>query len=282
MKHYLGRADVKTAVHVPHAGKDATWEECDTAVHTHLGGDVGVPSYTLLPRLLERVEVLLFNGDKDLICNWRGLYDMVENLSWQGIQGMNNAPKQDWLLDSHIQGWYQTSRNLTFVLKSNASHMMPVDAPEASLDMLNRFMNLETRDPLDVPVGVLVDSGGGVVSGSTATMKGKVGAATTSLGAVKFVPGKLGDELEEGIVDTIEEESLKREAASSFGAGVIYLSLVALVIVFLSFRSNRVRMELGTTGEDEDDEESEAPIMADDELDDMLQLESGPASARRR
>ncbi|TPX77034.1 hypothetical protein CcCBS67573_g01710 [Chytriomyces confervae] len=144
MAEYLGRADVKDAVHVPNEGKDVVWHECDSAVSKGLWNAPDAPSYKLLPQLLEKIPILLFNGDKDLICNWFGVYDMVSAMHWNGEAGMQNAPINTWHLNSELQGWYQTARNLTFVLKQNASHMMPVDAPEAARDLLNRFIGAST------------------------------------------------------------------------------------------------------------------------------------------
>ncbi|KAJ3159399.1 Cell death protease [Geranomyces michiganensis] len=44
----------------------------------------------------------------------------------------------DWLVDNQLKGSYQQARNLSFVIIHNASHMVPVDEPLASLDMFNR------------------------------------------------------------------------------------------------------------------------------------------------
>ncbi|KAI8611631.1 Alpha/Beta hydrolase protein [Chytriomyces sp. MP71] len=146
MASYLDRDDVKEALHVTRNIDKPRWVECDTMVSKGLSDTLDVPSYLLLPDILARIPVLLYNGDKDLICNWFGIYDMVNELSWNGNKGMQNATKEAWYLDSQLQGWYQTSRNLTFVLKHNASHMMPVDAPEAARNILNRFIGAEAME----------------------------------------------------------------------------------------------------------------------------------------
>jgi carboxypeptidase D len=35
------------------------------------------------------MEVVLFNGDKDLVCNYIGINDMVTELTWGGKKGMD-------------------------------------------------------------------------------------------------------------------------------------------------------------------------------------------------
>ncbi len=42
-----------------------------------------------IPSILEAgVPVLLFAGAEDLICNYKGIERIVQNLAWGGIQGM--------------------------------------------------------------------------------------------------------------------------------------------------------------------------------------------------
>ncbi|KAI8618566.1 Alpha/Beta hydrolase protein [Chytriomyces sp. MP71] len=185
MKYYLGKAAVKSAVHVPNNGQDTWWEECDGSVNSGLTSVEDPPSYTLFPSLLEKVPVLLFNGDMDLICNWYGVRDMVEAMEWNGAKGMQNAPKQDWYLNNKLEGWYQTSRNLTFVLKYNASHMVPVDSPFASTDMFNRFVG--AVDPV-VTAGTLVAQGAGLPVGGEkdATLPSTAVATSTTTTVVEL------------------------------------------------------------------------------------------------
>ena len=46
-------------------------------------------SVDLIPGILEAgVPVMLFAGAEDLICNYKGIEKVVENLSWDGLQGM--------------------------------------------------------------------------------------------------------------------------------------------------------------------------------------------------
>ncbi|KAJ3355073.1 Cell death protease [Entophlyctis luteolus] len=144
MKSYLGRAAVKSAVNVPNNGKDEKWTECDRSVGGSLGNSHDTASFTLFPEILAEIPIVLFNGDKDLICNWMGIRDMAGSMSWNGGSGMGVV--EDWNLNGVKQGWFQTARNLTVLVKFDASHMVPVDAPEASLDILKRFTTIATED----------------------------------------------------------------------------------------------------------------------------------------
>lgn len=41
----------------------------------------------LLPSLLEKMPILLYNGDKDLMCAGVGIEAMIEDLEWNGATG---------------------------------------------------------------------------------------------------------------------------------------------------------------------------------------------------
>jgi carboxypeptidase D len=43
---------------------------------------------TVLPKVLEKIPVLIYAGDQDLICNYVGLEAMIKELSWNGATGL--------------------------------------------------------------------------------------------------------------------------------------------------------------------------------------------------
>ena len=53
--------------------KSEAWKECNGLVGSELKNQKSASSVTLLPRLLERLEILFFNGDRDWICNYVGV-----------------------------------------------------------------------------------------------------------------------------------------------------------------------------------------------------------------
>ncbi|KAJ3235276.1 Cell death protease [Chytriomyces hyalinus] len=321
MKAYLSRAEVQTAVNVPNTGSNTAWEECDGSVHSALAAVGDPPSYTLFPSLLERVPILLFNGDKDLICNWYGIRDMVDNLQWNGAQGMQDSKKENWYLNNELQGWYQSARNLTFVLKYNASHMMPVDAPEASTDMLNRFIG--AVDPV-IKAGTLGDVS---VPGKEGEEK-QVPAASVSIVSSDLPPAPIVTHKPPGgaivpqrpVTSTVAEvgpvpvagdfdeiidtgNSIESgEDSVSYGRGVVFLFLVAASLglcYFCMFSKTRGRRSAwnffgngaknrqgSTAGHDwmelEATGDEEGTAIDDDELDEMLELEAAGPSSRKR
>lgn len=156
---YLRRPDVRDAFHVDVLHKPEPWVECSARVGRalNLAPDPEPASVTLLPMLLDNgIRVLLFAGDQDLICNHVGLERMLDHLTWGGLTGFS-APAANvgdpWSVNDNLMGRWHTERNLTYVRVYNASHMVPLDMPVASHDMILRFMGaapLQAAGPLAI------------------------------------------------------------------------------------------------------------------------------------
>lgn len=148
VKPYLRRADVTEALNI-NPDKKSGWEECSGAVSSSFRASNSVPAAKLLPELLESgIPVLLFSGEKDLICNHMGTEQLIHNMKWSGGTGFETspgvwAPRHDWTFEDEPAGIYQYARNLTYVLFYNASHMVPYDVPRQSRDMLDRFIKVD-------------------------------------------------------------------------------------------------------------------------------------------
>ncbi|KAL4868182.1 pheromone-processing carboxypeptidase kex1 [Aspergillus spectabilis] len=148
MKPYLQSHEVVQALNI-NPDKRSGWDECDGDVSRSFRPKESEPSVTLLPGLLESgIQILLFSGDKDLICNHVGTEQLISNMKWSGGTGFETspgewAPRHDWTFENEPAGYYQYARNLTYVLFHNASHMVPFDLPRRSRDMVDRFMNVD-------------------------------------------------------------------------------------------------------------------------------------------
>jgi carboxypeptidase D len=141
IKPYLGRRDVVNALH---AGAAPTaWTECRGRVHQELT-DLRSPSaHLLLPRLLSQIEVLLFAGDQDFICNYMGVEATIAALEWNGARGLGTVATQTWAVNGSAAGTWVAARNLTYAKVFDASHMVGYDVPHVAHDMMLRFMRVD-------------------------------------------------------------------------------------------------------------------------------------------
>ncbi|KAL4905694.1 pheromone-processing carboxypeptidase kex1 [Aspergillus multicolor] len=162
VKPYLQTYDVIQALNI-NPDKQTGWDECDGNVGFAFRPQKSKPSVKLLPSLLESgIEILLFSGDQDLICNHMGTEQLINSMKWAGGTGFETspgvwAPRHDWTFENEPAGYYQHARNLTYVLFYNASHMVPFDLPRRTRDMVDRFMNVDIASIGGAPADSRID-----------------------------------------------------------------------------------------------------------------------------
>ena len=108
--------------------KSPDWAECRDNI---LDDSTTSPSYKILPELLKsNVNVLLFAGDYDLICNYIGIEDILQSV----FPGPWTGRSIDYRALSQVHDF---QNGLVYMRIYNASHMVPFDAPEAGLTVLD-------------------------------------------------------------------------------------------------------------------------------------------------
>ncbi|RIB08408.1 Alpha/Beta hydrolase protein, partial [Gigaspora rosea] len=142
---YLRRSDVIGAIHA--SAQQIGWIECNNGVGRGFDNDPSPPSVQLLPSILKQIDVLLYAGDQDLICNRKGLEDMIKELEWNGAKGFQvdflNLTEKPWLVNDKPAGYMLSERNLTYVVVHDASHMISYDKPGASMALMYWFMGID-------------------------------------------------------------------------------------------------------------------------------------------
>lgn len=144
---YLRRSDVLEAIHAE--DQVLGWRECSGLVGSRLRARNSAPSSTLFPDLLKQVPILLFSGSNDIICNHISTEMFIAELEWNGEKGFGAAQAERWIHMGEDIGTLQTARNLTYVLFSNASHMVPYDFAERTRKMLDNFMKVTIQQDGD-------------------------------------------------------------------------------------------------------------------------------------
>ncbi|CAG8677460.1 31448_t:CDS:10 [Gigaspora margarita] len=138
---YLRRSDVIGAIHA--SAQQIGWIECNNGVGRGFDNDPSPPSVQLLPSILKQINVLLYAGDQDLICNRKGLEDMIKELEWNGAKGFQNLTEKPWVVNDKPAGYMLSERNLTYVVVHDASHMISYDKPGASMALMYWFMGID-------------------------------------------------------------------------------------------------------------------------------------------
>ncbi|KAI6089929.1 alpha/beta-hydrolase [Hypoxylon rubiginosum] len=158
---YLRKKEVVDALHI-NSNKVTGWTECNGGVGNAFSARNSKPSVEFLPDLLKEINILLFSGAEDLICNHLGTEAFISNMQWNGGKGFelspgNWAPRRDWTFEGESAGFWQEARNLTYVLFYNSSHMVPFDYPRRTRDMLDRFIGVDISSIGGVPSKSFLD-----------------------------------------------------------------------------------------------------------------------------
>ncbi|XP_019188978.1 PREDICTED: serine carboxypeptidase-like [Ipomoea nil] len=137
MEALLNKNTVRSALGVG----DIDFVSCSSAVYQAMILDwmrnleVGIP-----PLLEDGINLLIYAGEYDLICNWLGNSKWVHAMEWSGQKDFRAAPNVPFTVDGEEKGIQKNHGPLTFLKVHDAGHMVPMDQPKASLEMLQRWM----------------------------------------------------------------------------------------------------------------------------------------------
>lgn len=229
---YLDRPEVVKALHAE--AHSEAWVECRGAIHSAFNRRENNSSITILPSVIERIPVLIFAGDQDLICNHVGLEAMIQAMTWNGAKGLGVVQTQSWSVAGTPAGTWVSSRNLTYAKIFNASHMAPFDVPHVTHDMILRFMG--------VNFSAIMDGSARIPSSVGTIMKPVFIEDSKASKTPAPVPGK-----------TPEQDKAMWEAYYNAGSAALVLVLIFLALgTFLWCRIRRRRVQLPVSHQDEE------------------------------
>ncbi|KAL8501332.1 hypothetical protein ACS0TY_020757 [Phlomoides rotata] len=137
MEDFLKLKSVKNALGVG----DIDFVSCSSAVYEAMVTDWMRNLEVGIPTLLEDgIKLLIYAGEYDLICNWLGNSRWVHAMEWSGQKQFVAAPTSSFSVDGAEAGLQKGYGPLTFLKVHDAGHMVPMDQPKASLEMLTRWM----------------------------------------------------------------------------------------------------------------------------------------------
>ncbi|PKC67665.1 peptidase S10, serine carboxypeptidase [Rhizophagus irregularis] len=143
IEKYSNLPEVKNELGV---SDEVKYESCNMQINFafQMSGDWMRPFHLLIPELLKsNIDVLVYAGDADFICNWYGNEAWVRELEWEYKEGFNAAEDTKWITEktSSHAGYVRSHNGLTFLRVFEAGHMVPYDQASASLDFFNRWIS---------------------------------------------------------------------------------------------------------------------------------------------
>ncbi|WOG87640.1 hypothetical protein DCAR_0206870 [Daucus carota subsp. sativus] len=136
MEKFLKQKSVRDALGVG----DIEFVSCSSAVYDAMITDWMRNLEVGIPALLEDgIKMLVYAGEYDLICNWLGNSKWVHAMKWSGQKDFVSASTIPFLVDGAEAGQMKSHGPLTFMKVHNAGHMVPMDQPKASIEMLTKW-----------------------------------------------------------------------------------------------------------------------------------------------
>ncbi|GKT43464.1 putative serine carboxypeptidase [Colletotrichum spaethianum] len=151
---YFNRTDVKKALHAP---LNSNWQQC-TDVNVFGNGtnsryasdqSVGPANSGALQRVIEFTNnTIIGSGDLDMLLSTNGTLFAIQNMTWNGAQGLSKYPTTPLYAPYHpeynggalagagVQGAWTADRGLTFYTARLAGHELPGYTPGVAYRML--------------------------------------------------------------------------------------------------------------------------------------------------
>jgi len=137
---FLGLQSTRDALGV--TSDSATWASCNMGVNQAFSADwMKTQEYTVPPLLKAGINVLIYAGDADFVCNWMGNKAWTLALPWDGQSQFAAEKDHDWMVKGVKAGSARTWEGFTFLQVNDAGHMVPMDQPTNSLEMVETFIN---------------------------------------------------------------------------------------------------------------------------------------------
>ena len=152
--------DVLKAIHaeesIPANQKFAECTDPPYVALQHQDGKGVVQEFINILEHKTKPKMLIFNGMNDMICNHIGNEKLLNNLEWKHRKEWTLAKRYVWEYKSKFVestddnntsgpgGYYKEYDNLIFLKIASSGHMVPMDLPDLSLEMMRKFMYQES------------------------------------------------------------------------------------------------------------------------------------------
>eukprot|EP00047_Mylnosiga_fluctuans_P003980 m.232076 g.232076 ORF g.232076 m.232076 type:complete len:442 (+) comp12297_c0_seq1:37-1362(+) len=134
---YLAQPSVQQALGVV----GHKWVQCNTGVDEMFQGDWMQHYQVMLPDMLAAgIRVLIYAGDVDFVCNYKGNKAWTLALDWPHNAAFNAEGDHSWVVYGANAGLARSSNGFTFLQVFEAGHMVPMDQPARASAMLQTFL----------------------------------------------------------------------------------------------------------------------------------------------
>lgn len=87
-----------------------------------------------------KIQVLIYNGDRDLSTCAQGSEMLLNSMEWSGASEWNKAPRSLWVVGDDPAGYSKRLKGLEFLVVYNSGHLVPYNQPVNALDLITRVL----------------------------------------------------------------------------------------------------------------------------------------------
>ena len=125
------------------------WRNIDVHLAQVRSNDMYVDKWPIIDDLLNStdIDVIIYQGQLDIICNTAGTIAWMQKLKWPGLENYNAAERQT-LPNPHThvpEMFFKSHGHLQMYWILNSGHAVPADVPDVALRMLNRILDQGDR-----------------------------------------------------------------------------------------------------------------------------------------
>lgn len=102
-----------------------------------------------------KIQVLIYNGDRDLSTCAQGSERILNEMDWSGHSGWldpKSYRRSLWMVDDYPAGWSKSLKNLDFLIVYNSGHLVPYNVPKQAFDLVTRLVKNEKYGDVTIPV----------------------------------------------------------------------------------------------------------------------------------
>ncbi|EDO31722.1 predicted protein, partial [Nematostella vectensis] len=120
---------------------DVIWGSQSGELFTYQSEDFMRPVISDVSYLLNKINVVIYQGQLDMICDTNGAENWMKKLKWNGLDDFLNTPRQPLYPPSGLKtkqtgAFRKKYGNLSLYYIMKAGHMVPSDAGEMALEMV--------------------------------------------------------------------------------------------------------------------------------------------------
>jgi hypothetical protein len=140
LQNYLSSVAFIEGAQLKSSGRTTVvYEQCSSRLFENFNVEFQQSYMDFIQRTVAKYKVLVYNGQFDIRCCVYGTSEWLRVLPWSGRQRFNYRQFSPFTVGGAIKGLYKTFGNLTQAVIYSSGHLVPMDAPQPSLEMMARF-----------------------------------------------------------------------------------------------------------------------------------------------